>query len=92
MVQSAFLNEYQVVGRKKPTETDPNPSVFRMRVFTPNEVAAKSRFWYVLKQTHKLKKASGEILAVHKVRISSALLLLLRCWCGGSRVLTHICM
>lgn len=36
-----------------------------MRIFAPNEVVAKSRFWYFLRQLHKVKKASGEIVAVN---------------------------
>lgn len=43
------LQEYQVVGRHLPTESDPNPKIYRMRIFAPNEVVAKSRFWYFLR-------------------------------------------
>jgi large subunit ribosomal protein L18Ae len=39
------LKEYHVVGRKQPTEADPTPQIFRMRIFAPTEVVAKSRFW-----------------------------------------------
>lgn len=43
------LIEYQVVGRHLPTESDPTPKIYRMRIFAPNEVVAKSRFWYFLR-------------------------------------------
>jgi hypothetical protein len=43
------VSEYQVVGRHLPTEADPNPKIYRMRIFAPNEVVAKSRFWYFLR-------------------------------------------
>jgi len=43
------LTEYQVVGRHLPTENEPNPKIYRMRIFAPNEVVAKSRFWYFLR-------------------------------------------
>lgn len=43
------LQEYQVVGRHLPTESDPTPKIYRMRIFAPNEVVAKSRFWYFLR-------------------------------------------
>ncbi len=43
------LTEYQVVGRHLPTEHEPNPKIYRMRIFAPNEVVAKSRFWYFLR-------------------------------------------
>ncbi|KAJ3046761.1 60S ribosomal protein L20 [Rhizophlyctis rosea] len=61
------LNEYQVVGRRIPTEKEPVPKLFRMRLFAPNEVVAKSRFWYFLKQVNKVKKASGEVVAVNQI-------------------------
>lgn len=43
------LQEFQVVGRHLPTENDPVPKIYRMRIFAPNEVVAKSRFWYFLR-------------------------------------------
>jgi large subunit ribosomal protein L18Ae len=43
------LKEYQVVGRHLPTEATPTPKIYRMRIFAPNEVVAKSRFWYFLR-------------------------------------------
>jgi large subunit ribosomal protein L18Ae len=39
------LKEYHVVGRKTPTASDKSPRIFRMRIFAPSEVVAKSRFW-----------------------------------------------
>ncbi|KAG9311574.1 60S ribosomal protein L18A [Chiua virens] len=59
------LQEFQVVGRHLPTESDPTPKIYRMRIFAPNEVVAKSRFWYFLRQLKKVKKASGEIIGVN---------------------------
>lgn len=61
------FTEYSVVGRKLPTEADPSPKLYRMRIFAPNEVVAKSRFWYYLRQLKKAKKASGEIVAVNVI-------------------------
>jgi hypothetical protein len=43
------LIEYQVVGRHLPTDAEPTPKIYRMRIFAPNEVVAKSRFWYFLR-------------------------------------------
>lgn len=62
--------EFQVVGRHLPTTNDPTPKIYRMRIFAPNEVVAKSRFWYFLRQLKKVKKASGEIIGVNVVRIA----------------------
>ena len=62
------LKEFHVVGRPQPTDADPTPQIFRMRIFAPNEVVAKSRFWYFTHQLHKMKKSTGEVLAVNEVR------------------------
>ena len=43
------FHEYQVVGRHLPTEAEPTPKIYRMRIFAPNEVVAKSRYWYFLR-------------------------------------------
>ncbi|KAJ1343395.1 hypothetical protein BSLG_001985 [Batrachochytrium salamandrivorans] len=51
----AHLNEFQVVGRRLPTEKEPVPKLYRMRIFARNEVVAKSRFWYFLKQIFEKK-------------------------------------
>merc|ERR1711939_760592 len=48
--------EYQVVGRHLPTDSQPNPKLCRMRIFAPNDVVAKSRFWYFLGKARKVKK------------------------------------
>jgi hypothetical protein len=65
------LHEYQVIGRNLPTEHDATPKLYRMRIFAPNTQVAKSRFWYFLKQARKVKKASGEIVAVNEVSCST---------------------
>jgi large subunit ribosomal protein L18Ae len=52
-----------------PTDANPTPKLYRMRVFAPNEVVAKSRFWYFLSQLRKVKKANGEIVTLNKVRL-----------------------
>ena len=61
------FKQFHVVGRKLPTEADPSPQVYRMRIFAKNTVQAKSRFWYFLHQMHKLKRSTGEILAVNEI-------------------------
>ncbi|KAK7914797.1 60S ribosomal protein L20 [Apiospora marii] len=61
------LQEYQVIGRHLPTESNPTPKLYRMRIFAPNEVVAKSRFWYFLMKLKKVKKANGEIVAMNKI-------------------------
>mmetsp|Transcript_149022 Transcript_149022/g.211717 ORF Transcript_149022/g.211717 Transcript_149022/m.211717 type:complete len:192 (-) Transcript_149022:109-684(-) len=59
---------FQIVGRKRPTESDPAPQIFRMRIFADDHVRAKSRFWFFLHQMSKMKRSTGEILAVNEIR------------------------
>ncbi|KAF8980855.1 60S ribosomal protein L20 [Entomortierella lignicola] len=61
------LHEYQLVGRHLPTEKDATPKLFRMRLFAPNEVVAKSRFWYFMRKLKKVKKVNGEIVGINEI-------------------------
>mmetsp|Transcript_52741 Transcript_52741/g.128818 ORF Transcript_52741/g.128818 Transcript_52741/m.128818 type:complete len:151 (+) Transcript_52741:223-675(+) len=38
-----------------------------MKIFAPNESVGKSRFWYFLKKTHKIKKIKGEIVSIKNI-------------------------
>lgn len=67
MENSGRLQEYQVIGRLLPSEAVPTPKLYRMRIFAPNDVVAKSRFWYFLSKLRKVKKANGEIVTMNKV-------------------------
>jgi large subunit ribosomal protein L18Ae len=63
---------YQVVGRKAPkpdstVEEERNPSAYRIKIFAPNEMMAKSRFWYLMHSQRKMKKTTGEILDVNEI-------------------------
>jgi large subunit ribosomal protein L18Ae len=62
MTVAGKMNQYQVVGRKAATEDHPNPEAYRMIIFAPNPVIAKSKFWYYMHQFRKMKKTTGEIL------------------------------
>jgi len=61
------MKQYQVVGRKAPTEEFPNPEAYRMIIFAPNPTVAKSKFWYSMHQFRKMKKTTGEILDVNEI-------------------------
>lgn len=61
------LQEYQVIGRHLPTDTNPTPKLYRMRIFAPNTVVAKSRFWYFLQKLRKVKKSTGEIVSLNVI-------------------------
>lgn len=62
MTVAGKMNQYQVVGRKAATDETPNPEAYRMIIFAPNAVIAKSKFWYYMHQFRKMKKTTGEIL------------------------------
>merc|ERR1711983_387227 len=68
MKAKGTLKEYTVIGRKLPTEADPVTPLYRMRIFAPDHVVAKSRFWYFLRQLRKFKKTTGEIVSCEEVK------------------------
>ncbi|PWN51348.1 putative 60S large subunit ribosomal protein L20 [Violaceomyces palustris] len=61
------FTEFMVIGRHLPTEKEPTPKLYRMRIFAPNATVAKSRFWYFVRQLRKMKKSTGEIVAVNAI-------------------------
>merc|ERR1712168_661384 len=67
MKASGALREYKVIGRLLPSAKNPAPPLYRMRIFAPNHVVAKSRFWYFVSQLRKMKKANGETVNCQKV-------------------------
>jgi len=66
-----MLHEYVIVARRNPTQRDKelnrSAKVYRMRLFAPNEVFAKSRFWNFMRTINKLKKCRGEIVSINEV-------------------------
>ena len=68
MRASGTLREWKVIGRKLPTKDEPETPLYRMRIFAPDIVVAKSRFWYFLRQLRKFKKTTGEIVSVEEIR------------------------
>ena len=44
MKASGVLKEYRVIGRKLPTPEEPETPLYRMRIFAPDPVVAKSRY------------------------------------------------
>ncbi|XP_074644601.1 large ribosomal subunit protein eL20-like [Tubulanus polymorphus] len=61
------LKEYKVIGRMLPTDKQPVPPLYQMRIFATDRVTAKSRFWYFAQQLHKMKKTLGEIVCCQLV-------------------------
>merc|ERR1711978_784696 len=58
-------------GRKLPSESQSSPPLYRVRLFAPDPIAAKSRFWYFVSYYKKVNKTAGEIVSVKKVAESS---------------------
>jgi large subunit ribosomal protein L18Ae len=49
IVQGSFKwHQYQVVGRLLPTDAQPEPEIYRMKIWAKDAVRARSRFWYGL--------------------------------------------
>ncbi|XP_014251216.1 60S ribosomal protein L18a [Cimex lectularius] len=67
------LKEFEVIGRKIPTEKEKTVPLYKMRIFAPDAIVAKSRFWYFLRQLKKFKKSTGEIVSLKSVPEKSPL-------------------
>merc|ERR1711906_39052 len=65
--EMVLFRQYEVIGRHVPTERDPKPKAYRMKLFTKNETQARSRFWYFIRRLVKMKKANGEILSIKEI-------------------------
>ena len=61
------VKQYLLVGRAKPSEKEHEPKVYRMRVFAPNTVVAKSRFWTLMRKQKKIKHSGGELITIQEV-------------------------
>ena len=61
------LREFQIVGRRLPSAQETSPQLYKMRIFAPNEIVAKSRFFYFLRKLKKVKRANGEIVSLNEV-------------------------
>jgi large subunit ribosomal protein L18Ae len=67
MRASGDLKEYKIIGRKIPTKKILSPKLYQMRIFAPDVVTAKSRFWYFLSQLRKMKKTDSEIVLCQQI-------------------------
>lgn len=56
-----------MIGRKLPTEKERVTPLYKMRIFAPDRIVAKSRFWYFLRQLKKFKKSTGEIVNLKEI-------------------------
>ncbi|RWS12231.1 60S ribosomal protein L18a-like protein [Dinothrombium tinctorium] len=67
MKASGKLRRFKIIGRRLPTDKEHNPPLYRMTIYAPDHVVAKSRFWYFLKRLKKIKKTNGEIVELKEV-------------------------
>lgn len=61
------IRQYWVVGRALPTESNPEPTLYRMRVFAKNAVFARSKFWYQMKRQNKIRSTHGEVVSLSEI-------------------------
>ena len=61
------IHEYLIIGRRVPSDKNPNPTLYKMNIFSTNSVRAQSRFWYFMSTLKKLKKTNGEIVTVNEI-------------------------
>jgi len=57
-----IVHHYEIVGRAAPTQKNPVPKIYKMKLFAKNQVLARSKFWYFMKKINKAKKSGGEVL------------------------------
>ena len=55
------------MGRALPSDDNPSPQLYRMRVFERDAVLARSKFWYHMKRQHKIRKIQGEIISTSEI-------------------------
>ena len=61
------FHQYTVVGRHLPSAADPEPTLFRMKLWATDDARARSKFWYFLAKLRKVKKANGQIVACNEI-------------------------
>ncbi|KAH0724677.1 hypothetical protein KY290_000482 [Solanum tuberosum] len=59
------FHQYQMVGRANPSETDEQPKIYHMKLWATNEVRAKSKFGYLLRELKKVKKSNEQMLSIN---------------------------
>merc|ERR1711904_429525 len=61
---------FEVMGRARPSAKVASPPVFKMNIYAPNQIVARSRFWYFLKRMKKIKHANGVLVSCKPVEES----------------------
>ena len=61
------IRQFYIVGRKLPSDSNPEPTLYRIRIFARDEVLARSKFWYHMKRQHKVRRIQGEIISTSEI-------------------------
>ncbi|XP_068714726.1 large ribosomal subunit protein eL20-like [Montipora capricornis] len=61
------LKEYEIIGRAVPSGNNTSPPLYKMRIFAPDDVVAKSKYWYFCSRLKKIKKTRGEIVSCKRI-------------------------
>jgi len=56
------VQQFEIVGRAAPTQKNPVPKIYKMKLFAKNTVLARSKFWYFMKKINKAKRSGGQVL------------------------------
>ncbi|KAL1435935.1 hypothetical protein MTO96_010703 [Rhipicephalus appendiculatus] len=67
MKASGLLKQYEIIGRHLPTEKNKYPALYKMMIFAPDKVVAKSRYWYFTRKLKKMKKTNSEIVSIRRI-------------------------
>lgn len=76
-------HQYQVVGRHLPTIRDPEPTIYRMKLWASDPVRAKSKFWCAAPFPLSWVAAAGWWQRAGKPRAGGAVAIGLRAEYGG---------
>merc|ERR1739842_257071 len=67
------LKEFEIIGRCLPSQKCQVPPLYKMRIFAPDDVVARSKFWYFTAQLKKVKKANGEVVSCREIFVKKPL-------------------
>merc|ERR1712159_393647 len=59
--------QFRVLGREIVTKRDPNPLIYRLKVWANDPVRARSKFWYFLHKLCRIKKTKGHIISCRQI-------------------------
>ncbi|KAH9381249.1 hypothetical protein HPB48_014440 [Haemaphysalis longicornis] len=67
MKASGLLKQYEIIGRPLPSAANKYPPLYKMMIFAPDKIVAKSRYWYFTRRLKKMKKTNSEIVSLRRI-------------------------